>query len=316
MLIFPHCPSVFRKNLQKSLFKQVWGTRLVCAAKLSGVREFPKAGLKVITGCTKHPAFNSKYCQEHCTEESPAVTASSVSSRTRQQLRKYRTDTASYAEAEQDEVYIVESIMEIKSKEVLVKWVGFPNPTWENENGIPKFIRNYYEKNPAKLGKVLPNPKIKHSKTIGETVIHKLSWGDEPGAEWISEDFFKLLDDNGEITESTESTSCNTRKSRDKRQNVHSVGVFTGAYPCGVIVLGDELYGSESISQVYGILTDWLNSLSDKTKLKQILYDDMCHLKRFCENPERAGQNEVTEVLAGVQKHVDKFHFRETLTKK
>ena len=152
------------------------------------------------------------------------MTASSVSSRTRQQLRKYRTDTASYAEAEQEEVYIVESIMEIKSKEVLVKWVGFPNPTWENENGIPKFIRNYYEKNPAKLGKVLPNPKIKHSKTIGETVIHKLSWGDEPGAEWISEDFFKLLDDNGEITESTESTSCNTRKSRDKRQNVHSVG--------------------------------------------------------------------------------------------
>ena len=176
MLIFPHCPSVFGKILQKSLFKQVWGTHLVCAAKLSGVREFPKAGLKVITGCTKHPAFNSKYCQEHCTEESPAVTASSVSSRTRQQLRKYRTDTASYAEAEQDEVYIVESIMEIKSKEVLVKWVGFPNPTWENENGIPKFIRNYYEKNPAKLGKVLPNPKIKHSKTIGETVIHKLSW--------------------------------------------------------------------------------------------------------------------------------------------
>ena len=228
----------------------------------------------MITGCTKHPAFNSKYCQEHCSEESPAVTASSISSRTRQQLRKYRTDTATYAEAEQDEVYIVESIMEIKGTEVLVKWVGFPDPTWENENGIPKFIRNYYENNPAKLGKVLPNPKIKHSKAIGDTVIHKLSWGDEPGAEWMSDDFFKLLDEKGEITESTLS-SCNTRKSRDKRQNVHSVGVFTGAYPCGIIVLGDELYGSESISQVYGILTDWLSSLSDQTKLKQILYDDM-----------------------------------------
>ena len=124
------------------------------------MREFPKAGLKVITGCTKHPAYNSKYCKEHCSEESPAVTASSISSRTRQQLRKYRTDTALYAEAEQDEVYIVESIMEIKAKQVLVKWVGFPDPTWENENGIPKFIRNYYEKNPGKLGKALPNPKI------------------------------------------------------------------------------------------------------------------------------------------------------------
>lgn len=270
----------------------------------------------MITGCTKHPAYNSKYCKEHCSEESPAVTASSISSRTRQQLRKYRTDTALYAEAEQDEVYIVESIMKIKAKQVLVKWVGFPDPTWENENGIPKFIRNYYEKNPGKLGKALPNPKIKHTKKIGESVIHKLSWGDEPGAEWISDDFFKLLDDQGEILESTVSTSCNTRKSRDKRQNVHSVGVFTGAYPCGVIVLGDELYGSESISQVYGLLTDWLSSLSDKTKLKQILYDDMCHLKRFCEDPIRAGQNEVTEVLARVQKHVDKFHFRESIEQK
>ena len=127
----------------------------------------------------------------------------------------------------------------------MVKWVGFPDPTWEYENGIPKFIRNYYEKNPAKLGKVLPNPKIKHSKAIGDTVIHKLSWGDEPGAEWMSDDFFKLLDE-----------------------------------------------------------------------LKQILYDDMCHLKRFCENPDRAGQNQVTEVLARVQKHVDKFHFREAIDQK
>ena len=42
----------------------------------------------------------------------------------------------------------------------------------------------------------------------------------------------------------------------------------------------------------------------------------MCHLKRFCENPERAGQNEVTEVLARVQKHVDKFHFREAIDQK
>ena len=192
--------------------------RMVCAAKLSGVREFPKVGLEVITGCIKHPAFNSKYCQEHGSEESPAVTANSISSRTRQQLRKYRTDTASYSEAEQDEVYVVESILEIKGPEILVKWAGFPNPTWENENGIPKFIRNYYEKNPAKLGNVLPNPKIKHSKSIGDTVIHKLSWGDEPGVEWVSDDFFKLLDDNGENIEST-LQSCNTRKSRDKRQN-------------------------------------------------------------------------------------------------
>ena len=70
-------------------------------------------------------------------------------------------------------------------------------------------------------------------------------------------------------------------------------------------MLGDELYSCESISQVYGILTDFVSFLSDKSQLKQLLYDDMCHLKRYCENPQRAGLNEVTETLA----RVDKFHF-------
>ena len=158
-------------------------------------------------------------------------------------------------------------------------------------------------------GKQLPNPKIKATKQIGDTLIHKLSWGDENGGDWVGEDFFKLLGegDEGEIVSNL--STCNTRKSQDKRQNVHSVGVFTGAYPCGVIVLGDELYTSESISQVYGILTDFVSALSDKSKLKQILYDDMCHLKRFCDDPQRANQNEVTEVISRLSKHVDKFHF-------
>ena len=128
--------------------------RMVCGAKLSGVREFPKAGIKVVTGCTKHPVFNSKYCQEHQSEKSPAVTSDMISSRTRQQLRKHRTDTAIYSEAEQDDVFIVESILEIKkaTKKVLVKWMGFPDASWENEKGIPLFIREYYEKDSTRLG--------------------------------------------------------------------------------------------------------------------------------------------------------------------
>ena len=44
--------------------------------------------------------------------------------------------------------------------------------------------------------------------------------------------------------------SCGTRKSRDKRVKRHTVGLFVVAYPCGVVVVCDELFGSESISQV------------------------------------------------------------------
>ena len=186
--------------------------RMVCGAKLSGVREFQNAGIKVVTGCTKHPIYNSKYCREHQSEESPAVTAETVSGRTRQQLRKHRNDTASYSKAGQDDVFVVESILDFKkkSKKVLVKWVGFPEATWENEDGIPKFIREYYEKDTGRLGKGLPNPKIKSTKQIGDSVIHKLSWGDDEGSEWVGEDFFKMPDDDGELVSTV--LTCNTRR--------------------------------------------------------------------------------------------------------
>ena len=62
-------------------------------------------------------------------------------------------------------------------------------------------------------------------------------------------------------------------------------GLFCYQYsrPCGVCVLWEELYGTENIKQVYGLITDWLSSLTDdsRKKLKYSLYDDMCHLSRF-----------------------------------
>ena len=53
------------------------------------------------------------------------------------------------------------------------------------------------------------------------------------------------------------------------------------AWPCGVVPLWDELFGSEGMRQVYGIILEWLKSLSeeDRKRILYILYDDMCHLK-------------------------------------
>ena len=69
--------------------------RMLCGAKLSGLRSFEKAGVRVFTGCTRHPQPDSKYCWEHLMGESPVVPASSVSARTRQQLRGHRTELTS-----------------------------------------------------------------------------------------------------------------------------------------------------------------------------------------------------------------------------
>ena len=86
------------------------------------------------------------------------------------------------------------------------------------------------------------------------------------------------------------------------------MGILVGAFPCGIITLFDELYGSESLTQVYAIVIEYLAELPKTTreKLIEILYDDACHLKKFSENEDRADINEITRFMAGLGKHIDK----------
>lgn len=46
------------------------------------------------------------------------------------------------------------------------------------------------------------------------------------------------------------------------------------------VTIFDELFRSEGVKQVYGIVTEWMADLdaSERRKIKWILYDDMCHL--------------------------------------
>ena len=93
---------------------------------------------------------------------------------------------------------------------------------------------------------------VKHTKKIGNTKYHYLKWGTEKGGQWLDEDYFKVVTEDGEVSTmaATPVVSCGTRKSRDKRVKRHTVGLFVVAYPCGVVVVCNELFGSESISQV------------------------------------------------------------------
>ena len=288
--------------------------RMLCGAKLSGIRTFDKAGVTVFTGCTRHPQPSSKYCWEHQSGDSPVVPASSVSSRTRQQLSGHKSASNYSEQAGNDQFYIIESINEIKMEDdknvFKVKWLDYPETTWEEEDRLPGFIKKYYTDDIKRLGSILPNPRIKHTKKVGGSEVHLLSWEGEAGSQWLHEDFFHFLSEDGEVLNSNMTVTCNTRKSRDKTCRRHTVGVFVGAYSCGTIVLFDELYGSESISQVYGILVEFLSRLDDISSLKEILYDDACHLKAFSEKDKKADQNEITKYLADVGKHVDKESFQ------
>ena len=87
------------------------------------------------------------------------------------------------------------------------------------------------------------------------------------------------------------------------------MGIFLGAFPCGVVPLWDELFGSESTSQVYGVFIEYLSQLPDeeRERLKDLIYDDNCHLSRFALRSELKTKNKVTKFFAeNVRKTIDK----------
>ena len=45
-----------------------------------------------------------------------------------------------------------------------VKWLGYPEASWEQEDRIPGFVRKFYSDDSSRLGSKLPNPRIKHTK--------------------------------------------------------------------------------------------------------------------------------------------------------
>ena len=111
---------------------------------------------------------------------------------------------------------------------------------------------------------------------------------------------------------------------------LYFVGILAGLRPCGVIVMLSELFTSESISQVYAYLHEFLrNNYSVSSKLGKygihciyqfdcttfhylefICYDDGCHLRRYARLTSRKDLTATTKHLAQVEILVDKLHMR------
>ena len=292
-------------------------TRSLCAAKLNGVKEYSQSGMSVVCGCLRNPMPDSKYCGEHVGLATPVINSDAVSNETRKALRDHRVKTATYKDTQQDNLYIVESLLERKGDSWKVKWLGFPveMSTWEPSGNLQPWITSYYEENLARLSKPLPDPKIKYVKRAGDEKYYYLSWGSETveGNPWKGANFFSLASEDGEMFPLIdEDMSCNTKKTKDKRERRHTVGILVGTKPCGTVVLFEELYGSESLKQVYGILVEYISRLPEEARdcLKELLYDDACHLKKFADNPTRANLNSYTRYFADLSKHIDNFHFK------
>ena len=62
---------------------------------------------------------------------------------------------------------------------------------------------------------------------------------------------------------------------------------------------------------MYAIVTDWLSDLDpqERKKIKYILYDDMCHLGPFSQNPAVLQMNPITRFFGTRHLAVDCLHF-------
>ena len=65
------------------------------------------------------------------------------------------------------------------------------------------------------------------------------------------------------------------------------------------------------MKQVYAIVTEWMADLeeSERRKIKWILYDDMCHLGPFSQNPVILNLNHITKFFGTQNLAVDCLHF-------
>lgn len=78
-------------------------------------------------------------------------------------------------------------------------------------------------------------------------------------------------------------------------------------YNCSIINGMRELYGCESLTQVY-IFLIWLAKVLELFP-HLLAYDDACHLKKIIMNPIRTEKTEYSKFLTTLRIVVDKMHF-------
>ena len=102
-------------------------------------------------------------------------------------------------------------------------------------------------------------------------------------------------------------TGCNTSKEKFVRR-LKIAGINIVSFPCGIILSVDELYGSESLSQVLLPIYSLMKDAGLREDVKVLIHDNACKFAAFVKN--RAGSNEIMSHLANLDMRVDRHHFK------
>jgi len=99
--------------------------------------------------------------------------------------------------------------------------------------------------------------------------------------------------------------ACGTHKEggNEKVMLAKTAGILCACLSSGVVILMQECFGAESLSQRYFFIAE-LKRLYPE--LKVVVHDDACHLRKFAE--ARASDSEEAAILAGLKYVCDEFH--------
>ena len=311
-------------------------TRKRCAMK-NVYQTHPKLNEDFIMkiGCTETPIMGSTFCQLHNDFSGRMDNITPISTNCNADIDESNESENSNPKKKKDtpEYYTIETILEFKKVSnrhmYLIKWIGYDKPTWEPRENIPRSLIEKFNK----FGVLKVETYISSSATLNGSQYVNILWKPLEDKDnfnsqsmWLPEialnvnsQSFKVniskrnlekLESSSADMEYVKEQTCNTRKDRIKFYS-RSAGVLLAAYPCQHIRLVEEIYNSESITQVYAILHDHVESsfqkgVYDPDKLV-IVYDDACHLKRF--SMKRPGMTETSTYLSSADIFCDRLHF-------
>ncbi|VDI47870.1 Hypothetical predicted protein [Mytilus galloprovincialis] len=181
----------------------------------------------------------------------------------------------------------------------LIKWQRYKEEenTWEPSDSIPNILIN-------KFGRCDISGDVIRSKIINGTRMIEVKWNldnDKKSREntWVSSSSVDLIDERDGI----ENPICNTSKGK-KRFHARTAGILVGGFPCGHVTMADEIFGTESLTQVTGHVSQNIENFPCFPDINCLVYDDACHLKKF------VNKRYPNERISSLKLKCDRVHFK------